>query len=124
MKLSLITGLQLIIYIVIFIIAGQLVDYFSIPLPANIIGMLLLFIMIIIGLLPVKFVKQGATFLLSEMLLFFVPAVVAIINYFDILEKEGIRIIAVIALSTIIVLATTAWVVDKLYNYELKKAVK
>ncbi|MBK4715960.1 MULTISPECIES: CidA/LrgA family protein [Tenebrionibacter/Tenebrionicola group] len=124
MKLFLITGLQLIIYIVIFIIAGQLVDYFSIPLPANIIGMLLLFIMIITGLLPVKFVKQGATFLLSEMLLFFVPAVVAIINYFDILEKEGIRIIAVIALSTIIVLATTAWVVDKLYNYELKKAVK
>lgn len=118
------TCFQLIIYIVIFIFAGYVTDYFSLPLPANIVGMLILFIVILTGILPVKFVKRGSIFLLSEMLLFFVPAVVAIVNYFDILENEGLRIIAVIALSTIIVLASTAWIVDKLYNYELKKAVK
>lgn len=124
MKSLLKTCVQLIIYIGIFIFADYIVGYFSIPLPANIVGMLILFIIIITGVVPVKFVKRGATFLLSEMLLFFVPAVVAIINYFDILEREGIRIMAVIALSTIIVLAATAWVVEKLYNYEIKKAIK
>ena len=62
--------------------------------------------------------SSGARWLLAEMLLFFVPAVVAVVNYAQLLLVDGWRIFAVIALSTVMVLGTTAWVVEKVYRYE------
>jgi len=53
------------------------------------------------------------------MLLFFVPAVVAVVNYVQLLIVDGWRIFAVIALSTLMVLGATAWVVDKVYRFEI-----
>jgi putative effector of murein hydrolase LrgA (UPF0299 family) len=49
-------------------------------------------------------VRAGARWLLAEMLLFFVPAVVAVVNYAQLLMVDGWRIFAVIALSTLMVL--------------------
>lgn len=53
------------------------------------------------------------------MLLFFVPAVVAVVNYAQLLMVDGWRIFLVIALSTLMVLGATARVVDKVYRYEV-----
>ncbi|MTH46717.1 CidA/LrgA family protein [Intestinirhabdus alba] len=116
--------LQLAVYILIYLLASAAVNYFSLPLPANIVGMLLMFILVLSGIVPVRLVKRGSAFLLSEMLLFFIPAVVAIVNYFDVLAEDGGRILAVIALSTLLVLSATAWVVDKLFSYENRRLLK
>lgn len=115
------TASQLMVYIGLFLIAQYIVLHLSLPLPANIVGMIIMLGFLVSGIIPVRYVKAGSTWLLSEMLLFFVPAVVAIINYFSILEKFGIRIFAVIILSTILVLGCTAFVVDKLFIYENRK---
>ena len=48
--------------------------------------------------------RAGARWLLAEMLLFFVPAVVAVVNYTQLLMVDGWRIMLVIALSTLMVL--------------------
>lgn len=63
--------------------------------------------------------RDGARWLLAEMLLFFVPAVVAVVNYTQLLRVEGWRIFLVIALSTALVLGITALVVDRVYRFEL-----
>lgn len=55
------------------------------------------------------------------MLLFFVPAVVAVVNYAQLLLMDGWRIFAVIAISTLMVLGATAWVVDNVYRYEMSR---
>lgn len=116
------TASQLMIYIGFFLIAQYAVLHLSLPLPANIVGMAAMLALLLTGIIPVRYVKAGSAWLLSEMLLFFVPAVVAIINYFNVLDKFGIRIFAVIILSTILVLGCTAFVVDKLFIYENSKA--
>ncbi|WP_415838492.1 CidA/LrgA family protein [Rahnella bruchi] len=85
---------------------------------------MILFVAMLTKVIPVRYVRRGSSLLLSEMLLFFIPAVVAIINYFDILENEGIRILVVIVLSTTIVLSATAYIVDKVFKYELRKREK
>lgn len=72
-------------------------------------------------ILPLQWVRAGARWLLAEMLLFFVPAVVAVVNYAQLLLVDGWRIFAVIALSTVMVLGTTAWVVEKVYRYEMRR---
>lgn len=111
--------LQVALYIAFFLLAQQLVDRFHLPLPANIVGMLLLLALIMLKVLPLGWVKAGSRWLLAEMLLFFIPAVVAVVNYSQLLRVEGWRIMLVIGISTLLVLATTALVVDRVYRLEI-----
>jgi holin-like protein len=53
------------------------------------------------------------------MLLFFVPAVVAVVNYAQLLMVEGWKIFLVIAISTTLTLGATGLVVDRVYRLEV-----
>ncbi|WP_267369675.1 MULTISPECIES: CidA/LrgA family protein [unclassified Pantoea] len=116
--------LQLGFYIGLFIACDRLVTWLHLPLPANIVGMLLLLVLIVTRVVPLNWVKAGSRWLLAEMLLFFIPAVVAVVNYGDLLRVDGWRICVVIGVSTLLVLASTAWVVDRLYQYEVARAAR
>ena len=82
-------------------------------------GALALLALILLGWVRVEWFRAGAGWLLAEMLLFFVPAVVAVVNYQDLLLQEGWRIGLVLVISTTLVLGVTALVVDRLYRFEL-----
>lgn len=110
---------QVALYVVIFLFAQWLVDLWHLPLPANLVGMLMMLLMIFCRVVPLKWIRAGSRWLLAEMLLFFVPAVVAVVNYAELLMVDGWRIFLVIATSTVLVLGATALVVDKVYRYEL-----
>lgn len=112
---------QVILYAVLFVFAEYLVNWLNLPLPANLVGMVLMLALIVCRIVPLKWIRAGSRWLLAEMLLFFVPAVVAVVNYAQLLMVDGWRIFLVIALSTMMVLGATAWVVDKVYRYELKR---
>ncbi|MDE1249100.1 CidA/LrgA family protein [Vibrio aestuarianus] len=116
------TLLQIVILSLIWFVAQYLVTTFHLPLPANLTGMLLLLALIMFRVVRVDWLRKGATWLLAEMLLFFVPAVVAVVNYQDIVQQDGLRILAVLIASTMVVIAVTARVVDKVYRIELKLA--
>jgi holin-like protein len=116
------TPFQIALLAAIWLLADVAVRTFHLPLPANITGMLALLALILLGVVKTQWFRAGARWLLAEMLLFFVPAVVAVINYQDLLQQEGWRILLVIFLSTVLVIATTALVVDRLYRLELKLA--
>ncbi|WP_345829961.1 CidA/LrgA family protein [Erwinia sp. HDF1-3R] len=111
--------LQVALYVVFFLLAEQLVDRLHLPLPANIVGMLLLLALIMLRVLPLNWVRAGSRWLLAEMLLFFIPAVVAVVNYSQLLRVEGWRIMLVIGISTLLVLSATALVVDRVYRFEI-----
>ena len=103
----------------IWFLADCAVRYFHLPLPANVTGMLALLALILLGWVRVEWFRAGAGWLLAEMLLFFVPAVVAVVNDQDLLLQEGWRIGLVLVISTTLVLGVTALVVDRLYRFEL-----
>lgn len=113
---------QVVLYAGLFVLAEYLVLWLHLPLPANLVGMLILLMLILCRIVPLRWVRAGAAWLLAEMLLFFVPAVVAVVNYAQLLMVDGWRICLVIALSTLLVLGATAWVVDKVYRYEVRRA--
>ena len=116
--------LQVVLYVVFFLAAQALVDWLHLPLPANIVGMLLLLALIMLRVLPLNWVKAGSRWLLAEMLLFFVPAVVAVVNYSQLLRVDGWRIMLVIGISTLLVLSATALVVDRVYRFEVARATR
>ncbi len=82
---------------------------FHLPIPGPVIGMLLL-------LLALRWPKvrqpvaSCAGFLLSHLSLLFVPVGVGVMTHLDLLEHFGVRMLAVVVLSTWIGLGTTALV--------------
>ncbi|TPG61831.1 CidA/LrgA family protein [Ewingella americana] len=116
--------IQVVLYAILFLIADRLVTLLHLPLPANIVGMLMLLLLIMFRVLPLKWVKAGSRWLLAEMLLFFVPAVVAVVNYAQLLMVEGWKIFLVIGISTMLTLGATSLVVDRVYRLEQKLAAR
>ena len=116
------TPFQIALLAAIWLLADIAVRTLHLPLPANLTGMLLLLVCILLGVVKAQWFSAGARWLLAEMLLFFVPAVVAVVNYQELLLQEGWRIMVVLIVSTVLMLGTTALVVDRVYRLELKLA--
>jgi holin-like protein len=72
-----------------------------------------------LGWLPLAWCKSGARWLLAEMLLFFIPATVAVVQYPQLMGSIGLRIVLVILLSTVLVMTVTSLVVDAGYKFEI-----
>lgn len=95
---------------------------FSINFPASLIGMLIFAILLYFKIIPIKWVKQACSLLLSNMVLFFVPIVVGITLYLDILAQNLLALCLVVMLSTMLTMVITGLVVDFFVN--LKSEVK
>ncbi|WP_261823946.1 CidA/LrgA family protein [Vibrio neonatus] len=112
---------QIVVLCLIWLLSSWLVTNFDIPLPSNVFGMFLLLALLFSNVVKVQWLKAGSSWLIAEMLLFFIPAVIAVVNYGPLFEHQGLKIGAVIVISTAFVLTSTAVVVDTVYRYELKK---
>jgi holin-like protein len=99
--------------LLLFWLAGEaVVRATGLPLPGGVVGMgLMLALLAAQRLRPVS-VRRGAQWLLGEMLLFFVPAVLALVNHQELLGVVGLKLLAVIVLGTVAVMATTALTVE------------
>jgi holin-like protein len=89
----------------------------GLPLPGAIIGLALALALLLAGGLKVTSMKRGANWLLAEMLLFFVPAVVALLDHSELAGMLGLKIFAIILLSTTAVMCVTALTVDLCYRW-------
>jgi holin-like protein len=104
--------------VVAFWLAGEeLVRITGLPLPGSIIGMALALLALGARGLHIGSLKRGANWLLAEMLLFFVPAVLALLDHSELLGLMGLKILTVIILSTVAVMSVTALTVDLCYRW-------
>lgn len=106
----------------LWLLAAWLQVRLHVPMPASLLGLLLLTVALFAGVVKAGWIRQGVNWLLGEMLLFFVPAVLAVVNHPELLHSQGWRVCAVIGLSTVAVMVVTAFVVDVVYKFELKLA--
>ncbi|TDS85053.1 CidA/LrgA family protein [Comamonas sp. JUb58] len=90
--------------------------------PAGLIGFAALALGLFSRAVPGRWLAQGTRWLLSDMLLFFIPAMLVVVNYGDLVRSQGLRIVLVIVLSTACVMVATALVVDAVYRLELRLA--
>lgn len=101
-------------------LAIALKQLFAIPLPASIIGLVLLFLALVLKIVKLEWVEKGANWLMAELLLFFIPSAVGIVNYNEIASWQGVQIVIIIGISTFIVMSLTAFIADWI---EKKKGV-
>ncbi|ETD89037.1 LrgA [Pseudomonas aeruginosa VRFPA06] len=87
---------------------GWLAKAIGLPLPGGVVGLAALLLLFASGLLRPAWLQAGAGLLLAEMLLFFIPALMSLLDYGALLRSEGWRILLVIMLSTLLVMLVTA----------------
>ena len=93
--------------------AGELMRYtIPLPVPANIYGILLLFLLLVTKIVPLSSVETTGNFLIDFMPVMFIPAGVGIISSRQSLSPILIPYIAILVISTIIVMCVTANVAD------------
>ena len=80
-------------------------------MPASIIGMLLLLLMLILKIVKTEQIRSVTGFLIGNLPFFFVPAVVGLINYLDILSANAVKMVLVVFVSMAATFAATMWAV-------------
>ncbi len=96
-------------------LAGEaVVRLVSLPIPGPVVGMVVLFLLMV-GRAPLPAaLGDTADGLLRHLSLLFVPAGVGVVQHLGRLGSDGIRLLAVVVLGTVITLAVTAVVFETL----------
>ncbi|WCK53792.1 CidA/LrgA family protein [Aneurinibacillus sp. Ricciae_BoGa-3] len=98
---------QIGILIIISFLGSMISNALHLAIPGSIIGMFILFGLLQTGVLKLNWVEMGAGWLLAELLLFFIPSAVGIIQYKQLMIEQGSKFLLVIAISTFVVMAAT-----------------
>ncbi|MDQ0475184.1 CidA/LrgA family protein [Labrys wisconsinensis] len=99
--------------LVVLWLAGEvLVRLLALPVPGGIAGMAIALALLASRRLDPGSVRRGADWFLAEMLLFFVPAVLAVAEHREFLGLLGLKVLLVIAAGTVAVMGVTALTVD------------
>lgn len=104
----------------LFLLGGQLATWLGWPIPGGVMGLAVLLLLFASGVLKPAMLQLGAGWLMAEMLLFFIPALMSLLDYGTLLREEGWRILLVIAVSTLMVMVVTALTVELVCRWRLR----
>jgi putative effector of murein hydrolase LrgA (UPF0299 family) len=90
-------------------LAGEVfVRALTLPIPGPVVGMLLLFVLLALSSPLPRIVGSAADTLLQNLSLLFVPAGTGVVQHLDLLGRSGLRIMAVVVITTVLSLSVTA----------------
>jgi len=72
--------------------------------------MIILFILLFFNIVKLSWIDEGAKFMVRHLTLFFIPATVGIIDYFDLFLGKGILLFFIVIISTILVMVSSGWI--------------
>ncbi|MGE4315224.1 CidA/LrgA family protein [Acinetobacter sp.] len=114
--------LQLSLLILIWWLSSLIQQALDLPVSAGVIGLLLVFMALLSGLFKLQWIKTGSDFILGELVLLFIPCVVGIIKYKDLLLTQGWQLILSVVIGTFCVMLTTAYSVY--FGFKLEDRLK
>ena len=100
---------QIIIILAVWSCAYVLQKLLNLPVASGVLGFFLLLFLLEMKWLKLAHVERGADLLLAELLLFFIPPVVGVIQYQDLLIASGWKILLVILISTALVMMVSVY---------------
>lgn len=108
--------------ILLFSFIGELLNsIIPLSIPASIYGMILLFIALVTKIIKLEQIEDTAEYLLSIMLIFFVPSAVGIMDTFFTYQSSMLPIIMIVIISTITVLIITGIISQLVIKLTSKK---
>ncbi|EZX16579.1 MULTISPECIES: CidA/LrgA family protein [Mammaliicoccus] len=97
-------------------IGKWLQEILHIPIAGSIVGLALLFLLLLTGILPERWIEVGANKLINVMILFFVPSIVGIMDIADQIGPGYIIMIVLLIVSTSLVALSSGYVCEKFLN--------
>lgn len=93
--------------------AGVIIqNIFNLPLPGTILGMLILFVLLWTKVLKVESIEKVCDFLILNMIIFFLPPAVELLEYMALLKTGFLKIIILLIATTVITMIVTGKTVD------------
>ena len=110
--------LELAVLVGLYLFGTALAGWLGWPVPGGVIGLALLLTAFAAGWVRPASLQWAAGLLLAEMLLFFVPPLMSLLDYGALIREAGLRIVLVIGGSTLLVMLATALTVEGLCRWE------
>lgn len=106
-----------------FSVAGDaVVRLLGLPLPGGVVGMVAVLALLASRQMKPGMLRGGSRLLLAEMLLFFVPAVMSLLDHGEFLSLLGLKLLLVIVVGTTMIMGATALTIDACYRWSLRHA--
>ena len=103
---------QFLIILVINFVGVIIQNVFHLPLPGTILGMLILFVLLWTKVLKVESIEKVCDFLILNMIIFFLPPAVELLEYMALLKTGFLKIIILLIATTVITMIVTGKTVD------------
>lgn len=107
----------------------QLGNYIShliapvILIPGSIMGMLLLFLLLVVGIIKVRQIDLLSSFMLKHMGFFFIPLGVGLLNSIELLRSSWLPLLSILVISSALVMLVSAKITDVLITMTNKSEV-
>lgn len=94
------------------------------PVPASVYGLVTMVILLLTGIVKLEMIQETADYLISVMVIFFIPSSVGLMESFDVLKGSVIQIVAICLISTVVVTAVTGLVAQAVIKITKKGGKK
>lgn len=98
-KYALLFLIQLLILWALNQLGSFVVNWLSLPIPGNVLGMIILFILLMTGLIKLDWINDASSFLLKHLVFFFIPITVGIMTLGDIFLESGFLLMVILIVS-------------------------
>lgn len=100
------------IILLITLLGDFLYTHMNLPIPGNVVGMLLLLFFLLSGILKLSMIEEVSNFMLKHLSFFFIPAAVGLITCFSVLEGKWTALVVISIVSTFIIAVVTGMTVQ------------
>ncbi|APA71331.1 Holin-like protein CidA [Janthinobacterium sp. 1_2014MBL_MicDiv] len=99
-------------------LADQAAAALHLPFSGGVVGLFVLVALLLAGWVRPAAIELGANWLLANMLLFFIPLVVSVVQFTQLLKSQGLMLFVNIGLGFACVMLATALTVEWVCRYE------
>jgi len=86
-----------------------IVEYLGLPVPGNVVGLLILFLLLWTKVIKLEWIEDASDFLVKHLSFFFVSISVGLMTIGSLLAKNGIQLAAILIISAVIGMAISGF---------------
>ncbi|WP_009958498.1 CidA/LrgA family protein [Verrucomicrobium spinosum] len=112
--------LQCLVLVAFWLAGEMIVKALHLPVPGSVLGFFGLLSCLLFRWIPVSWVQYGSTGMLKHLSLFFVPAMLAVVKYKELVSLDGVKLVLATIAGTLTVMIGTALVVEASLRWRVR----
>lgn len=105
----------------IYKLGNMVAEMTHLPVPGNVFGMIILFLLLLTGIIHIEWVEEGANLLLKHLAFFFIPIAVGLMQWIDLFQLSGVQLLVSIIFGTAVCIMVMGSVTTILVRFRSHK---